>query len=236
MVCYFILAATKKTDPNLHVISVDEKTCIQAIERHEAPAPLSKGGYMRKEFEYIRHGTTTLIAAIDVSDGQLLNAHLQSTRDEKDYAAFLKETVAMLPEMDKIVVLSDQLNTHLSESLVRWVAESGGYGEEDLGTKGISGILKNMQTRRGFLESEYHRIRFVFTPKHCSWLNPIENWFAKLQRHVIKNGNFSSVKELEEKIKKYIYFYNTQLAKALKWKFKGFEKTKKLHNIVVNYL
>lgn len=133
---------------------------------------------------------------------------MQATRDGKDYADFLKETVAMLPEMDKIVILSDQLNTHLSESLVRWVAESGDYGEADLGIKGISGILKNMQTRRDFLESEYHRIRFVFTPKHCSWLNPIENWFAKLQRHVIKNGNFSSVKELEEKIKKYIDFYN----------------------------
>jgi len=236
LVCRFILAATTYMDPNLHVISVDEKTCIQAIERHQAAAPTSKGSYIRKEFEYIRHGTTTLIAAINVADGQVLNAHLQPTRDEKDYANFLKETVGMLPEMDKIVILSDQLNTHLSESLVRWVAESGGYGEADLGIKGFSGILKNMQTRRDFLECEYHRIRFIFTPKHCSWLNPIENWFAKLQRHVIKNGNFLSVKELEEKIKKYIDFYNNKLAKALKWKFKGFEVAKKLHNIVVHHL
>lgn len=69
LVCYFILAITKKIDPNLHVISVDEKTCIQAIDRHESLAPSSKGSYMRKEFEYIHHGTTTLIAAIDVSNG-----------------------------------------------------------------------------------------------------------------------------------------------------------------------
>jgi len=236
LVCHFILVATTKLDPNLHVISVDEKTCIQAIERHEALAPQSKGGYRRKEFEYIRHGTTTLIAAIDVSDGRLLNAHLQPTRDERDYANFLKQTVGKLPEMDKIVILSDQLNTHLSETLVRWVAESGGYGEADLGIKGVSGILKNMQTRRDFLESEYHRVRFVFTPKHCSWLNPIENWFAKLQRHVIRNGNFLSVKELEGRIKKYIEFYNDNLAKALKWKFKGFDVKKRLYNIVVNHL
>lgn len=236
LVCSFILLATKEVDPNLHVISVDEKTCIQAIQRHEAVAPKSKGSYKRKEFEYKRHGTTTLIAAINVRDGQLINAHLQQTRNEKDYANFLKETVATLPEMDKIVILSDQLNTHLSETLVRWVAESGGYGEEDLGIKGESGILKNIETRRVFLESEYHRIRFIFTPKHCSWLNPIENWFAKLQRHTIKNGNFLSVKELEEKIKKYIDFYNKRLAKALKWKFKGFAKAKMLHNIVVNHL
>lgn len=236
LVCHFILTAIKGQDLNLHVLSVDEKTCIQAIERYESIAPQSKGGHKRKEFEYKRHGTTTLIAAINVGNGQLVNAHLQATRDEKDFADFIKQTVGALPEMDKVIILSDQLNTHLSESLVRWIAESGGYGEEDLGVKGEKGILKNMETRQAFLESEYHRVRFIYTPKHCSWLNPIENWFAKLQRHVIKNGNFLSVNELEAKIKSYITFYNKRLAKVLKWKFKGFHKAKVLHNIVVKNL
>jgi len=90
-----------------------------------------------------------------------------------------------------------------------------------------------MKTRLDFLETKEHRIRLVFTPKHCSWLNPIENWFAKLQRHTITNGNFKSVKELEEKIRKYIVFYNSRLAKVLKWKFKGFTKAKILENIIV---
>lgn len=234
LVCHFILVAIKGEDLNLHVLSVDEKTCIQAIQRHEATAPKSKGGHKRREFEYKRHGTTTLIAAINVSNGQLVHAHLQPTRDEKDFADFIKQTVGMLPQMDKVIILSDQLNTHLSETLVRFVAEEGGYVEEDLGVKGESGVLKNMQTRRDFLESEYNRVRFIFTPKHCSWLNPIENWFAKLQRHTIKNGNFLSVKELEDKIRSYITFYNNRLAKTLKWKFKGFSNAKKLFNIVVN--
>ena len=119
--------------------------------------------------------------------------------------------------------MSDQLNTHVSETLVRWIAECEGY-DEGLGKKGREGILKNMVTRRRFLEKEEHRIRFVFTPKHCSWLNPIENWFAKLQRHVISNGNFSSVEELKIKIEAYVAFYNECLAKPLKWKFKGFDK------------
>lgn len=236
LVCHFILAAAKSENMNLHVLSVDEKTGIQAIERFEATAPKSKGAHKRKEFEYKRHGTTTLIAATDVSDGKLFHAHLQPTRDEQDFANFIKHTVGLLPEMDKVVILADQLNTHISETLVRWIAESGGYGQEDLGEKGVKGILKNTQTRRDFLESEYHRVRFIFTPKHCSWLNPIENWFAKLQRHVIKNGNFLSVKELEDKIKRYIVFYNDRLAKTLKWKFKGFHKTKKLFNIAVRNL
>ncbi|MGB1241226.1 MAG: transposase [Chitinophagales bacterium] len=220
-------------DPNLHLISVDEKTGIQAIERHQATGPVSKGGHTQREHEYKRHGTTTLIGAVNVSNAKMMNAHLQATRDEEDFGNFIKETVGMLPEMDKIVILSDHLNTHLSETLVRFIAEEGGYTQEDLGIKGQSGILANMQTRKKFLESEHHRVRLIYTPKHCSWLNPIENWFAKLQRHIIKNGNFLSVKELEGKIESYIKFYNDQLAKPINWKFKGFKKDRKLFNFVV---
>ncbi len=97
----------------------------------------------------------------------------------------------------------------MSETLVRWIAQMEEYDEQQLGIKGQSGILKNMETRRAFLEREYHRVRFTFTPKHCSWLNPIENWFAKLQKHVIKNGNFSSVNQLQCKIEHYITFIMT---------------------------
>jgi len=233
LICDFISTAIEDKDPNLHVLSVDEKTGIQAIERHEATAPQSKGGHRRCEYEYERHGTTTLIAAVNVRNAELMNAHIQPTRDEQDFGDFIKETVSQIPDMDKVVILSDQLNTHMSETLVRFIAEEGGYTQDDLGGKGESGILKNMKTRKEFLECEHHRIRLIFTPKHCSWLNPIENWFAKIQRHVIKNGNFSSVKELENKIRSYIHFYNKQLAKPLKWKFKGFSKTKKLFNFVV---
>lgn len=135
-----------------------------------------------------------------------------------------------MPELDEIVILSDQLNTHVSESLVRWIAEEEDY-EEDLGKKGKYGILKSMETRRAFLERPEHRIQFVFTPKHCSWLNPIENWFAKLQRHVITNGNYSSVNELEGKIRNYVDYHNDCFAKPLNWKFEGFEKGRKLHNL-----
>ena len=216
--------------PNCHLISIDEKTGIQAIQRQVQTAPMSKGGHQRKEYEYTRHGTTTLIAAKYVENGQIINAHLGQTRNEADYAKFVKDTIKPLPQMDRVVIFSDQLNTHVSETLVRWIAQMEEYEPEQLGIKGKSGILKNMKTRRAFLERAYHRVRFIFTPKHCSWLNPIENWFAKLQRHVIKNGNFSSVNELETKIKSYINFYNECLAKPLKWKFKGFDKARKLFN------
>jgi len=85
-----------------------------------------------------------------------------------------------------------------------------------------------MTTRKEFLEREEHRIRFVFTPKHCSWLNPVENWFSRLQAHVIKYGDFSSVDDLKNKIGVYVEFFNNCLANPMKWTFKGFYKNKKL--------
>jgi len=171
------------------------------------------------------------MAANNVENGELIHYHLGPTRNEIDYLNFVRQTVYQLPEMDNIVILADQLNTHMSESLVYWIAENQEYQIEELGIKGKSGILQNMETRRAFLERQDHRIRFIFTPKHCSWLNPIENWFAKLQRHTIKNGNFSSINNLKKKIVNYIEFYNQVLAKPLKWKFKGFEKAQKLFNL-----
>lgn len=217
-------------DLNRHVVSVDEKTGIQALERLEGVAPKSKGFHQRREFEYIRHGTTSLMAAIDVGKGEIVSHRLHPTRNEADFLAFIEATVDKFPKEDQVILLSDQLNTHLSASLVAWVAERIDF-KEALGTKGYKGILKSIKTRKAFLEDESHRIRFVYTPKHCSWLNPIENWFAKLQRHVISNGNFSTIGALENKIESYISFYNRCLLKPLNWKFKGFIKAQELKNI-----
>ena len=193
------------------------------MERLEQRAPASKGGHLRREFEYERHGTTTLMAALNVRDGKIVNRYINPTRTEADFLIFVKQTVEPLIK-DKadveVIILADQLNTHVSESLVLWTADILGI-KGILGKKRKKGILYDQQTRKAFLEDEKHRIRFVFTPKHCSWLNPIENWFAKLQRHVLYNGNFSSVKELETKIEKYIDYHNTCKAKPLKWKFNG---------------
>lgn len=221
MICQVIIAAVSKRCPNTHVISVDEKTGIQALERLVHRAPKSKGGGKRKEFEYVRRGTTTLMAAVNVENGQLINHHLGPTHKEVDFADFIKATVAKLPEMDRVVILLDQLDTHLSETLVRWIAEEDG---EQVGQKGKVGVLRRQHSRRAYLENEHHRVRFLFTPKHCSWLNPIENWFAKLERQVTAKGNFNSVEQLSRRIKQYIVYYNEQLAKPLNWKFSGFNK------------
>jgi len=227
LICNLILQVIKQEESGWHLISVDEKTGIQALQRNYPHQGMQKGKDRRIEYEYTRHGTTCLMAALDVGKGNLLNHRLHPTRTEEDFLLFIQHTCDQLPKQDQIVFLADQLNTHQSESLVKWIAKQIGF-KEDLGKKESRGILKSMKTRKAFLENPEHRIRFVFTPKHCSWLNPVENWFSKLQRHVITHGNFSSVKELENKIEAYIEYYNRNLIKPLKWKFKGFIKAQKL--------
>ena len=178
---------------------------------------------------YTPHGTTTWMAAYNVASGSIIHHQLNPTGTEEDFCYFIQQSCQPLladPEAE-VILLADQLNRHLSESLVKWVAKQIGFIAH-LGIKGQCGILHNQVSRMAFLEEHSHRIRFGFTPKHCSWLNPIENYFAKLQRQVIKNASFTSIKQLKAKIQEYIYDYNACLAKPIKWKFKGWHKDKPL--------
>jgi transposase len=213
----------QKVQPTRHLVSIDEKTSIQALERLEGRAPASKGGSKRREFEYKRHGTTCLIAALDIGTGKISHFLLNPTRTEADFAGFVAQTIEKYPPKDDVILRTDSLNTHLSETLVRLIAQKIG-DKQDLGIKGKSGILHNQVTRKAYLETETHRIRFLLTPKHCSWLNPIENWFAKLQQQTLTHGNFQSVEDLNQTIEAYIDYYNRCLVKIMKWKFNGFNK------------
>lgn len=225
--CTQIIQAIGGDSPNILLFSVDEKTSIQALERISKGEEMREGEPARREYEYDRNGSTCLMAAINVGNSELSNYRLHPTRTEADFLLFIQETVAKCSTSKQIVFMADQLNTHKSVSLVRWVAKEIGF-KEDLGVIYRRGILKNMASRQEFLESLDHRIRFSFTPKHCSWLNPIENWFGKLERHVIKRGNFTSVNDLGHKIKNYVIYYNQLLRKPLKWNFKGFHKEKEI--------
>lgn len=218
LICKLILSATKG---EIHLVSVDEKTGIQALGRRIAH---HKGG-KRMEYEYERNGTTCLLAALDVGEGNIVHYMLNDTRKEPDYLALIQSTVEFYPPEDEVIILADNLNTHMSASLVEWVAKKIGF-TDDLGKKEYKGILESMKSRKKFLEDSSHRIRFIYTPKHCSWLNPVENWFSKLQRQAINGESFGSKEYLCEQIDEYIEFYNKYLTKPLKWKFEGFEDEK----------
>jgi len=78
-----------------------------------------------------------------------------------------------------------------------------------------------MPSRTEFLRDESHRIRFIYTPKHCSWLNQVEIWFGILARRLLKRGQFKSTAELKERILKFITFFNETLAKPFRWTYIG---------------
>jgi putative transposase len=194
-------------------------TGIQALERLHPTKPPKPGFKERREFEYVRHGTQTLIASFEVATGKVLTPSIGDTRTEIDFLEHIKKIIGCDREAQWIFVC-DQLNTHKSESLVRFVAEQCNM-QEDLGVKGKSGILKSLETRTAFLIRPSHRIRFVYTPKHASWLNQVEIWFSILMRKLLRRASFTSKQDLAQRILAFIDYFNATMARAFKWTYKG---------------
>ena len=124
-VCRTYLEAPAKTASGVHTLSVDEVTSLQAIERNAPDKPAQPDSVSKQEFEYTRHGTTTLTAGLNVVTGMIVCPTLEATRTEPEFVAHIARTVDTDPDAEWIFVV-DRLNTHQSESLVKFVAERCG--------------------------------------------------------------------------------------------------------------
>jgi transposase len=219
-ICTLYQDAPELAQQGERVLSTDEMTGVQALERKASNLPLRPGMVERREFEYIRHGTHTFILNRDVVTGQIIAPSDGPTRTEADFVTHIQHTIATDPDATRWHLVVDNLDIHRSEALVRFVAAHSGL-EMDLGIKSKSGILQSRKSRAAFLSDPSHRIVFHYTPKHASWMNQIELFLSILTRKLLRRASFTSVDDLVAKVSDFLAYYNRTMAKPFKWTYQG---------------
>jgi transposase len=173
------------------VFCVDEKSAIQALDRLDPVLPLSPGRVERHGFEYYRHGTLSLYAALDVKSGKV-HGKTAARHTSDEFVAFLGEVVAVCKPKQEIHIILDNLSAHKTKKVA------------------------------DFLES-HPNVKLHFTPTYSSWLNQVEIWFARIERDVIARGVFTSVKDLAQKLMRYIQIYSKN-PRPFQWKYSDVKK------------
>lgn len=219
-VCALYRAAPALAAAGERVVSTDELTGVQALERTHPGLPLAPGKVERRECEYRRHGTVTFILNRDVATGQVIAPSVGPSRTAEDFVAQLRQTVASDPAATRWHLALDNLNIHQSEAVVRYVAEGAG-APDDPGVTGMSGILGSRASRAAFRRDPSHPLVSHFTPKHASWRNQIEIWLGILARKLLRRGSFLSTDDLVARVLAFIAYYHRTRAKPFKRAYHG---------------
>lgn len=208
--------AAAKAAPEIRrlVVSFDEKTGMQAKERIAPTQPMKAGQPARQEFEYRRHGTLCLFGAQLVHTGEVV-ATTSEQRTNEITADVLEEMCVgfFARGFEQIEFVLDQLNTHASLELVELVVRLCGLRMP------AASKIATMAQRQAWLgrvrkgKGNGKRIVFHYTPKHASWLNPIEAWFSMLTRKVLQRGSFASQDDLDAAVRRFVTYFNEKLAK-----------------------
>jgi transposase len=212
-ICQLYVGALAAYAQGRLVICCDEKSGMQVLERKAPTKPAQPGRRERREHEYIRHGTRVLINSLAVATGQIAWS-IGATRKAPDFVAHLKQAYQRLPRMKRYDWVMDNLNTHWSLEVCRLVARWCGVPFEPK-------KLQKGPQRRAFLSDPSHRHVFHFTPKHGSWLNQAELFFGTLQRRFLVRGSFTSLRDFERRLERFLKDYNARHAHPYRWTYTG---------------
>lgn len=162
------------------VLCVDEKSQVQALDRTQPLLPMQPGQTERRTHDYVRHGTTSLFAALNVATGEVIG-RCQRRHRHQEFLKFLNDIDTAIPKEPGITVhlVLDNYGTHKAPAVKRW-------------------FLRH---------PEYH---LHFTPTSSSWLNLVERFFAEITAKRVRRGAFRSVAALEQAIKDYLSNYNLE--------------------------
>src|SRR5439155_6943547 len=175
--------------------------------------PVQPGKPEKREFEYVRHGTRTLITSFAVPTGEVF-WDLGLTRTSEDFSRHLGRVAVHFREFERFDWVLDNLNTHWSIEVCEYVAALSDVPFEPQ-------QLRTGQQRRAFLTDPGHKHVFHFTPKHGSWLNQVELWFSVLARRFLKRGDFNSAQDFTTRLEDYLEVYNTHHAHPYRWTYTG---------------
>ena len=176
------------------ILSIDEKTGMQATERKnetQSPMPGRPGRY---EYEYIRHGTLSMFASFNIKTGEVYS-ECNSTRTGPDLVDFMENVAVKYKDASKIIIIWDNLNIHYDGPDKRW---------------------------REFNQKHDEKFQFHYTPLHASWVNQVEIFFSILQKRSLKHGSFCSTDDLKEQVMAFIKRWNEKDGHPFNWTFRGY--------------
>ena len=175
------------------VLSIDEKTGMQALSRCRELQPAQPGQDARFDFEYKRNGTRCLFACFNVGTGKILG-RCTKCRKRPDFFSFMNEVASAYPQ-PRVHIVLDNLNTHRDTSKGDFVTQ--------------------WNKRHG------NRFLFYYTPTHGSWLNQVELWFGIVSRRVLRYGNFHSPDDLIAAVEGFSKEWNELEAHPFRWTYEG---------------
>lgn len=164
------------------VLCSDEKSQCQALERTQPGLPLGTGHVRTRTHDYTRHGTLTLFAALNYLDGKIFR-RTAARHTHREWLAFLKQLDAGTPADLTLHLIVDNYSTHKHPKVKSWIAWRNARQKK---AQGIS------------------RMELHFTPTSSSWMNLVERFFRDLTVDCVREGSFTSVKELAASIEAYL--------------------------------